>query len=529
MGKSRPKARASRKQLDVVESGGDELLSFSDFLLSLPPHDGISDQPDKERPTKRLKYAESYEAICIAKETLVLPTRKATGPTGNTFVARENVGKTLALRLKKSAPDLGEESDWLLQIRPRNKSHCSSSMLSYLLKSHDLSPKQVIALQVAEAQGFDPHDGGSLWASFDVLVRDFNPGVQPKLVIRIMWNSCATFGGVPQTKSQQYWRNMLVKSCYSELELSATQQWSPQDFYEAANVPDKESSNIDLSTMQVPHLEARLYPFQRRAVQWLLQREGVQWQQGGSGEIGALVPYSGSSVSQELPISFSEVKDVDGKAFYISPLFGVVARQEISKFQSHQNLHGGILAEEMGLGKTIEIISLILLHSRPEGPLMVFDQNLGRDLFATSATLIVTPAALLDQWLSELNKHAPKLRVLYYPGLRKSASSELMTAEFLAEHDVVITTYTVLQSEIWAAADEPTRSMRGARKYERPRSPLVQLSWWRVCIDEAQMVENWDTLTAQMARRIPRVNAWGITGTPVKDDIQKGKDECQLR
>jgi len=52
---------------------------------------------------------------------------------------------------------------------------------------------------------------------------------------------------------------------------------------------------------------------------------------------------------------------------------------------------------------------------------------------------------------------------------------------------------------------------------------LVSLSWWRVCIDEAQMVENWTSNAAKLARMVPRVNAWAITGTPVKDDIQKGK------
>jgi E3 ubiquitin-protein ligase SHPRH len=99
-----------------------------------------------------------------------------------------------------------------------------------------------------------------------------------------------------------------------------------------------------------------------------------------------------------------------------------------------------------------------------------------------------------------------------------------LSAEHLAQQDVVVTTYEVLRTEIWAASDEPTRSMRNEKQYERRKSPLVQLSWWRVCIDEAQMVENWTNNAAQLARRIPRINAWGVTGTPVKDDVQKGKN-----
>lgn len=98
-----------------------------------------------------------------------------------------------------------------------------------------------------------------------------------------------------------------------------------------------------------------------------------------------------------------------------------------------------------------------------------------------------------------------------------------LSVKQLAQQDVVITTYEVLRTEIWSAVDRPERSMRGEKQYERQTSPLVELGWWRVCIDEAQMVENWTSNTAVLARRIPRVHAWAITGTPVKDDIQKGK------
>ena len=90
----------------------------------------------------------------------------------------------------------------------------------------------------------------------------------------------------------------------------------------------------------------------------------------------------------------------------------------------------------------------------------------------------------------------------------------------LAAHDVVVTTYNELRSELNFALDPPARAMRGERKHYRPKSPLVQLSWWRVCLDEAQEVENGVSKLATMVRLIPRVNAWGVTGTPVKSDIK---------
>lgn len=261
----------------------------------------------------------------------------------------------------------------------------------------------------------------------------------------------------------------------------------------------------------------------------LLRHEGVEWSQGTQGEAPGIRPYA-SPTSNQLPISFSPVTDADGNTVYLSPLLKVVTR-DVARFRSFEEFRGGILAEEMGLGKTLEVIALMLLHPRPETPVMVFDFFLGRELLATSATLIIAPSSLLDQWISELNRHAPVLKVMYYPGVKKLAKmtdGDEISAESLAEQDVVITTYEVLRTEIWAASDAPRRALRNEQQYERIKSPLVQLSWWRVCIDEAQMVENWTNNAAQLARRISRVNAWGVTGTPVKDDVQKGKNHVSL-
>lgn len=45
------------------------------------------------------------------------------------------------------------------------------------------------------------------------------------------------------------------------------------------------------------------------------------------------------------------------------------------------------------------------------------------------------------------------------------------------------------------------------------------LSRWRCLIDEAQMIESGVSNAAVVARMIPRVNAWCVTGTPVRKDV----------
>ena len=82
--------------------------------------------------------------------------------------------------------------------------------------------------------------------------------------------------------------------------------------------------------------------------------------------------------------------------------------------------------------------------------------------------------------------------------------------------DIVITTYSILTSEIHFTSLNPERTtLRSKSKYQRLKSPLMKFSWWRVCLDEAQMVESGVGKAATVAKMIPRINAWAITGTQV--------------
>ncbi|KAK3365954.1 SNF2 family N-terminal domain-containing protein [Lasiosphaeria ovina] len=483
------------------------------FIHSIP------DQETSEPPAKRIRTTGTNDPICVGREHVMLPARQVAESRDSSFFTRQKVESIIALQIESPGPVDETDSDKILRLSSRAKSRDPTLQVLYLLKKNHFSKGQLNALHLAATHGHAVTEG-SIRASVGVSVRQNGTSVELELTIEVWWNQTADPWGVSRPKSKSKSELAILKVLDTwlpehQVEEPASQSWSPQDFYEAACVPDKEALDAELSSMSVPNLQASLYPFQRRAVQWLLQREGVQWCNG------RLLPYVSSDLA-ELPITFSKAKDANGDEFFLSRLFRA-ATCDTSAFLSHQNLRGGILAEEMGLGKTIETIALVLLHRRPEGPEMIFDSYLSRELLATSATLIVTPTTLLNQWLSELKRHAPSLNVIYYPGLKKAAKTKdkiEISAECLAQQDVVVTTYEVLRTEIWSSFDEPDRSMRRAKQYERVMSPLVQLSWWRVCIDEAQMVENWTNNAAMLARRIPRLNAWGITGTPIKDGVQ---------
>ena len=86
---------------------------------------------------------------------------------------------------------------------------------------------------------------------------------------------------------------------------------------------------------------------------------------------------------------------------------------------------GGILADAMGLGKTIQALAL-----------MVSRQSTNR---RRKTTLIVCPVALLKQWAREIDdklKPGHKLKVFTYHGEKR-----FVKWETLRTYDVVLTTF----------------------------------------------------------------------------------------
>ncbi|XP_058471477.1 E3 ubiquitin-protein ligase SHPRH isoform X1 [Solea solea] len=143
---------------------------------------------------------------------------------------------------------------------------------------------------------------------------------------------------------------------------------------------------------------------------------------------------------------------------------------------------------------------------------------------STVATLIISPSSICHQWVEEINRHirSSSLRVLVYQGVKKHG---FIQPHMLAEHDVVITTYDVLRSElnyvdIPHSNSKDGRRFRNQKRYMAVPSPLVAVEWWRICLDEAQMVECPTAKAAEMALRLASVNRWCVSGTPVQRGLE---------
>ncbi|KAH7072747.1 SNF2 family N-terminal domain-containing protein [Paraphoma chrysanthemicola] len=306
----------------------------------------------------------------------------------------------------------------------------------------------------------------------------------------------------------------LLSRYYPDANAQSGTPWVLSDFYDSVHVPP-----LDLQVSpRIQHAltGTLLYTFQTRAVDWLLRREGVAFSPSGTLE---------TFVEILPPASFRQTQDAMGQLFHVSQLRGMaVLDLNAANGDALQSLRGGILAEEMGLGKTVELMALMTHHKRPSVSDKIFDAYTGAYVTPSGATLIITPPAILEQWINEVHNHAPELKVFHYKGLPPPSAPKkehaAATVENLLRYDIVVTTYNVLSKEIHHATPPPDRSSRNARRHERRRSPLVEISWWRVCLDEAQMIESGVSQAAQVARIIPRCNAWAVSGTPLRKDVQ---------
>ena len=253
-------------------------------------------------------------------------------------------------------------------------------------------------------------------------------------------------------------QNTILDICAPECLSEKTDSWSPRDFYNNLHVPKGDGVAPDVHSIDQLHCE--LYPFQKRTVQWLLWREG------------AVETHEPLDELSELPHGFIRTIDGDGKQCFVSHFWGMATTDEQVPTRMSSELRGGILAEEMGLGKTVEMIALFTLHKWNPAKQPASSMDLRR----SPATLIITPPTILQQWKNELHALAPSLTVFVYEGLRVEAGKtdhETLISQ-CARHDIVLTTYNVLAREIHYA-ETPDRSLRHEKIYQKRLSPLTQI------------------------------------------------------
>lgn len=145
---------------------------------------------------------------------------------------------------------------------------------------------------------------------------------------------------------------------------------------------------------------------------------------------------------------------------------------------------GGVLADDMGLGKSIQSISYILseLSEIRENKLPV---------------LIVCPSSLTYNWSNEFMKFTPEVESIVIDGNRQE---RIQIHKEIKDIDVIITSYPLLLKDIeW----------------------FEKQSFHTVFFDEAQFFKNPVTKTARTVKKIKAKYRFALTGTPIENSIEE--------
>ena len=136
---------------------------------------------------------------------------------------------------------------------------------------------------------------------------------------------------------------------------------------------------------------------------------------------------------------------------------------------------GALLADDMGLGKTVQALALLLNRTK-NGPV-----------------LVVAPASVCRNWMTEIEKFTPSLTgILFGEGNRKA------TIKKAGKGDIIVTTYDLLTRE----SDD-----------------FVKKKFGTIILDEAQAIKNRATKRSETVMQLQGEFKIVMTGTPIENHL----------
>ncbi|KAH9622510.1 hypothetical protein KSS87_005654, partial [Heliosperma pusillum] len=152
-----------------------------------------------------------------------------------------------------------------------------------------------------------------------------------------------------------------------------------------------------------------------------------------------------------------------------------------------QNGLNGILADQMGLGKTIQTIGF-LAHLKGKG--------------LDGPYMVIAPLSTLSNWVNEISRFTPSLKAIIYHGDKKERGQlrlKYMPKNIGPNFPIVITSYEV--------------ALFDARRF------LRHYKWRYVVVDEGHRLKNANCKLLRELKLLPMENKLLLTGTPLQNNL----------
>ncbi|XP_058180037.1 ATP-dependent DNA helicase DDM1-like isoform X2 [Rhododendron vialii] len=152
-----------------------------------------------------------------------------------------------------------------------------------------------------------------------------------------------------------------------------------------------------------------------------------------------------------------------------------------------QNGLNGILADQMGLGKTIQTIGF-LAHLKGKG--------------LDGPYLVIAPLSTLSNWVNEISRFTPSVNSIIYHGSKKERDEirrKFMPRTTTPKFPIVVTSYEIALSD--------------ARKH------LRHYNWKYIVVDEGHRLKNSKCKLFKELKLLPVENKLLLTGTPLHNNL----------
>jgi superfamily II DNA or RNA helicase len=147
-----------------------------------------------------------------------------------------------------------------------------------------------------------------------------------------------------------------------------------------------------------------------------------------------------------------------------------------------ENGLGGLLCDDMGMGKTHQVMALMLL--------------LRKHMNLQEPFLVICPTTVLCHWQSKILDHAKGLKAVVFHGGKRDLE------ETLKNNNILLTSYGILRNDI---------------------EQLKQITFPLVVFDEIQNIKNPETLAYEAAKDLKATIKLGLTGTPIENRLTELK------